>query len=78
LVALIIAMVANYFIASAAFDLWITIIGLVIFAGLVIYKMNVLKQEAMIDDERMPLVSAMGLFITFLNIFLFLLRLFSG
>jgi FtsH-binding integral membrane protein len=26
----------------------------------------------------MPLVSAMGLFITFLNIFLFLLRLFSG
>jgi FtsH-binding integral membrane protein len=32
LVALIIAMVANFFIASAAFDVWISVIGLVIFA----------------------------------------------
>lgn len=78
LVALIIAMVANFFIASAAFDVWISVIGLVIFAWFIIYDMNVLKQQALVDDDRIPLLMSLWLFINFINIFLFLLRLMWG
>lgn len=78
LVALIIAMVANFFIANAAFDIRISVIWLVIFAWFIIYDMNVLKQQALVDDERIPLLMSLGLFINFINIFLFLLRLMWG
>lgn len=78
LIALIIAMVANYFIASAEFDIWISIIGLVIFAWFIIYDMNLLKQQALVDDDRLPLLISLWLFINFINIFLFILRLMWG
>jgi FtsH-binding integral membrane protein len=71
-------MVANFFIASAAFDVWISVIGLVIFAWFIIYDMNVLKQQALVDDDRIPLLMSLWLFINFINIFLFLLRLMWG
>lgn len=76
LIWLIVAMLVNTFlIQNTEFDLWISIIGLVIFAGFIIYDMNVLKQQALMDDRRVPLLIALGLFINFINIFLFLLRL---
>lgn len=78
LIGLIIASVINMFRWNAQFDIWISIIWLVIFSWFVIYDMNVLKQQALINDERMPLLMALGLFINFINIFLFLLRLMWG
>lgn len=75
LVWLIIAMVANMFFQNAQFDIWMSVIGLVIFAWFIIYDMNVLKQQALSGDNRIEILMALGLFINFINIFLFLLRL---
>jgi len=76
LIWLIVAMLVNSFILqNAQFDIWISVIWLIIFAGFIIYDMNVLKQQALMDDRRVPLLIALGLFINFINIFLFLLRL---
>jgi FtsH-binding integral membrane protein len=40
--------------------------------------MNVLKQQALVADERLPLLMAMSMFLNFINLFLFLLRLMGG
>lgn len=78
LIALIIAMVVNMFWANAQFDIWLSVIGLIIFAGFIIYDMNVLKQASLHGDNRIEILMALGLFINFINIFLFLLRLMGG
>jgi len=78
LIALIVAMVANIFIQNAQFDIWLSVLGLVIFAGFIIYDMNILKQQALTADNRIELLMALWLFINFINIFLFLLRLMWG
>jgi len=78
LIGLIIAIVVNMFVWSSQFDFWISIFGLVIFGAFVVYDMNVLKVQALSGDERTPLLMALGLFINFINIFLFLLRLMWG
>lgn len=75
LIGLIIAMVINYFLWSTQFDVWISVIGLIIFWWFIIYDMNILKQQALWDDDRVPLLMSLWLFINFINIFLFLLRL---
>ena len=78
LIALIVAMVANYFMQNPIFDIWLSVIGIVVFAGFIIYDMNILKQQALTSDNRIELLMALGLFINFINIFLFLLRLMGG
>jgi FtsH-binding integral membrane protein len=75
LIALIVAMVANFFFQNAQFDVWLSVLWLVIFAGFIIYDMNILKQQALTGDRRIELLMALWLFINFINIFLFLLRL---
>jgi len=71
-------MVINMFWGNEQFNIWISIIGVVIFSGLIIYDMNVLKQQALVADERLPLLMAMSMFLNFINLFLFLLRLMGG
>lgn len=78
LIALLISMVINMFRGNEQFSIWISIIGVVIFSGLIIYDMNVLKQQALVNDERLPLLMAMSMFLNFINLFLFLLRLMGG
>jgi len=78
LIVLIIGMVVNAFRGNATFDLWLSVIGLILFAGLIIYDMNVLKQQALVNDDRITILMALGLFINFINIFLFLLRIFGS
>lgn len=78
LIMLILALIGNMFWGNSTFDVRISVIGLILFAGLVLYNMNVLKQQALINDDRLPILMALGLFINFLNIFLFLLRLFGS
>ena len=78
LIVLIVGMVVNAFWGNATFDIRLSVIGLILFAGLIIYDMNVLKQQALIDDSRIPILMSLGLFINFINIFLFLLRIFGN
>jgi uncharacterized protein len=84
LIGLIIAMVVNWFLQSSAMDYIISIIGVLIFSGLTAYDtQKLLVIGANVDPEaeaskKMALMGALNLYLDFINLFLFLLRLFGG
>ena len=81
---LILATLANIFIASTAMDFVISIVGVIVFVGLTAFDTQKLKQmgeTAPLDDavamRRGALLGAMTLYLDFINLFLYLLRLFG-
>jgi len=78
---LIIAQVVNWFIGSSALDLGLSLIGVIIFSGLTAYDVQILQrvayqldqQEA--DTGKITIIMALKLYLDFLNLFLYLLRL---
>ncbi len=78
---LIIALVINLFVQSAAFDLATGIFGAIIFAGLTAFDMQRLKNFALSTQrdseaaERVALLGALMLYLDFVNLFLSLLRI---
>ena len=79
---LIIALVVNMFLQSAGMDWIISIAGVVIFTGLTIYDAQKIKQiaaaEASLDSptvHRAAIMGALALYLDFINLFLYLLRL---
>lgn len=78
MIALFISMLANSFILwNPIVDVWLSVIGIVVFGGFIIYDMNILKQQALTSDRRIELLMALWLFINFINIFMFMMRLFG-
>jgi FtsH-binding integral membrane protein len=82
LIALIIATVVNLFVASSALYWITTYAGVLIFAGLTAYDMQKLRQygEAAPGGEaegRAAVLGALALYLDFINLFLFLLRIFG-
>lgn len=79
MIALIISLLLNAFVLqSGPLDMWLSVLWIVIFSWFIIYDMNILRQQALGDDRRVELLMALWLFINFVNIFLFLLRLTWG
>jgi FtsH-binding integral membrane protein len=88
-VGLILASVVNIFWGNSTMDLAICILGVLIFAGLTAYdhqKLRVmhhsmsnlsLGQEATDQESRVIVMGALTLYLDFINIFIFLLRLFG-
>ena len=81
---LIIAMVINLFIRSSMVELYISIFGIIIFLGLTAYdtaKIKAMANEVDGRDEnmvgRVAVIGALELYLDFINIFLYLLRLFG-
>ncbi len=84
LVGIIIASVVNFFLKSSGMDYIISILGVLIFTGLTAYDTQKLKnigaeigtgtQEA----TKMAIWGALSLYLDFINLFMFLLRLFGG
>jgi len=80
----IIAMLINFFMQSGTMDYIISVICVFIFTGLAAYKMQMLKELAhnseMSPEQRskMELFGGLTLYITFVNLFLTLLRLFGN
>ena len=81
---LIIAMVVNIFLKSAAMDFAISAIGVLVFAGLTAWDTQRLKHtyyqigaDAAMAG-RVAIMGALSLYLDFLNLFLFLLRLMGG
>ena len=83
LVGIIVAMIVNMFLASGPLGLVISVLGVLIFAGLTawdtqrtksIYSM-VAGTEA---EGRAKIMSALNLYLDFINMFLFILRLFGS
>ena len=82
-VGLIVALMLNIWLQSTAFDLAISLVGVVIFAGLTAFHTQNTKsmyaQVAGTDmEQRVVLLSATRLYLDFINMFLFLLRIFGG
>lgn len=76
---IIIAMVVNIFLASAALDFVISILGVLIFAGLTAYDTQKIKEMYFEGDDevtggRKAIMGALTLYLDFINMFMFLLR----
>jgi FtsH-binding integral membrane protein len=79
LVGLIVASVVNLFVANSALYWITTYAGVVIFAALTAYDMQKLKRyaEAGGREERAAIQGALALYLDFINLFLYLLRIFG-
>lgn len=82
LIGLIIAMIVNFFIASSAVDFVISVIGVIVFTGLTAWDAQRMKEMAVVlPDGRVgsyAVVGALSLYLDFINLFFFLLRLLGG
>lgn len=80
-IGILITMVINIFIGSHNLDMAISSIAVFVFAGLTAYKTQTLRQFAHAGNgraETYAVYGALSLYITFINLFLHLLRLFGG
>lgn len=76
MIAWFITMLLNMFLIwSGGLNIRMSLIGIVIFSGFIIYDMNILTQKATSMDKKIELLIALGLFISFMNIFQMLLSL---
>ncbi len=87
-IGVLIAMVINYFLHSSQLDYIISIIGVMVFTALTAYDVQKLKRigEGIEYDgqgisannvKKMSILGALTLYLDFINIFLFLLRMFG-
>jgi len=85
LIGVIIASIVNIFTKSAMMDFIISCVGVLVFIGLTAYdtqKLKVMGDMAPADDatavRRGTILGALTLYLDFINLFLMMLRLFSG
>lgn len=79
LIGIILASLVNLFIASSALHFAISVIGVLIFAGLTAYDTQKIKQMYYGGDmrevaEKKAILGSLRLYLDFINLFLFLLR----
>ncbi|MDE6682506.1 MAG: Bax inhibitor-1/YccA family protein, partial [Muribaculaceae bacterium] len=80
---LIIAMVVNIFLKSSTMEWIISIVGVLLFVGLTAWDTQSVKRlaSANLDPalaDKLATMGAMNLYLDFINLFLFILRLFGG
>jgi hypothetical protein len=82
LIGLLVAMVVNIFLASSALAFAISVIGLLIFAGLTAYDTQRIKADYIAHAQAMDqewlaksaIMGALNLYLDFINMFMFLLQ----
>ena len=83
LVGLVIATLVNLFIKSSGFTLILSYVGVLIFVGLTAYDSQKIKQmllqapDAGEGAQKIALLGALTLYLDFINLFLYLLRIFG-
>jgi FtsH-binding integral membrane protein len=82
LIGIIIAMLVNLFLASTALQFAISIIGVLVFAGLTAYDTQQIKEMYYVGDDgtvagRKAVMGALRLYLDFINLFMMLLSLFG-
>ena len=83
LIGLIIATVVNLFIKSSGFTLILSYVGVLIFVGLTAYDSQKIKQmllqapDAGETAQKLALLGALSLYLDFINLFIYLLRIFG-
>ncbi|NQW01057.1 MAG: Bax inhibitor-1/YccA family protein [Rhodospirillales bacterium] len=83
LIGIIIASVVNIFLASSALMFVISVVGVLVFAGLTAYDTQAIKAIYLESDgsethEKKAIMGALRLYLDFLNMFLMLLHLFGN
>ena len=83
LIGLIIASVVNIFVKSSGFEWIISIAGVLIFVGLTAWDTQQVKRLAQVNLEpsladKLATIGALNLYLDFINLFLYLLRIFGG
>lgn len=86
LIGLFIAMIVNAFLGSGPLDFIISIIGVLLFTALTAYdtqRIAAMAANPQIEADgslapKLAIIGALKLYLDFLNLFLFLLRLFGG
>lgn len=76
LIGIIISLFINMWLHSHIFNYIISIIGVIVFCALTAY--DVQKLKSMAYDDKSAIMGALELYLDFLNIFLFILRLFGA
>lgn len=83
LVGIIVASLLNLWFQSGPLNLVISMVGVLIFAGLMAYDTQRTKSlyahvAGTPDEQRVVIMSALNLYLDFINMFLFILRLFGN
>ncbi|HVZ56526.1 MAG TPA: Bax inhibitor-1/YccA family protein [Chitinophagaceae bacterium] len=87
LIGIIVASLINFFLHSSTMDYIISFIGVMVFTGLTAYDVQKLKHIGMgmeydgapvVEAKKRSVMGALALYLDFINLFLFLLRLFGS
>ncbi|WP_294787107.1 Bax inhibitor-1/YccA family protein [Prevotella sp.] len=84
LLGIIIASVINMFVGSSGLDLILSYVGVLVFVGLTAYDTQKIKQmcqsapDAGESTQKLALIGALSLYLDFINLFLYLLRIFGN
>ena len=83
LIGIIIASIVNIFMQSEALQFAVSVIGVIVFTGLIAWDTQYIKESyrASIGRDsaaKMAVMGAMSLYINFINLFMMLLRLFGN
>lgn len=84
LIGLIIASVVNIFLGSSILEFAVSAIGVLVFTGLTAFEMNKIKEQAIVMyageglAHKRAIIGALSLYLNFVNLFLYLLRLFGN
>lgn len=82
-IGILIAMVVNIFLQSSALDFAISVIGVLVYTGLVAYDTQNIKEtysnaHGTEANSKMAVMGALGLYINFIMLFQFILNLIGG
>jgi len=83
LIGIIIATVVNIFVKSSGLDMILSYVGVLVFVGLTAYDTQKIKQmlwqagNVSENSQKVALLGALSLYLDFINLFLYLLRLFG-
>lgn len=84
LIGIIIATVVNIFVGSTGLQMVISYIGVIIFVGLTAYDSQKIKHMLMTQNsadegaQKLALLGALTLYLDFINLFIYLLRIFGN
>lgn len=84
LLGIVIATVVNLFVGSTGLDLVISYVGVLVFVGLTAYDTQKIKEmlqtapDAGSSMQKLSLLGALTLYLDFINLFLYLLRIFGN
>jgi len=83
LIGIIIASIVNWFLASSMMSFIISVVGVLVFAGLTAYDNQQLRQMYYVTpageaQKKLMIMGALRLYLDFINLFIMLLRLFGS